>query len=209
MYYLPLMKGLAVILLCAFIPVLAAAAQESAPLISLSQSIEAALAQGYDNRILQGNLEIGRAQHAENESKNGFALGGSVGLGYTDTSGDSAVLAAKGSALTSASGGVQGAQVGLGLNGPLTNASVSVAPWIPPIGGTGDTTTGVGAAVSQTLWNGYAGGPLQAGVDKSLLILRGKELSTESGRLALIYRVKQGYFSMFAAQQNLAAKKNI
>ena len=209
MYYLPLMKGLAIILLGALIPVLSAAAQASAPFISLSQSIEAALAQGYDNRILQGNLAIGRAQHAVNESKNGFALGGSAGLGYIYPSGDSAVLAAKGSGLISASGSVQGAQVGLGLNGPLTSASVSVAPWTPPIGSAGDTTSGVGVAVSQTLWNGYPGGPPQAVVDKSLLALRGKELSAESGRLALIYKVKQAYFSMFAAQQNLSAKKNI
>ncbi|HYW85628.1 MAG TPA: TolC family protein, partial [Spirochaetia bacterium] len=88
-------------------------------------------------------------------------------------------------------------------------------PFSPPYGntagipGAGDTTTGLGLTVSQMIWSGYPGGAAQATVDKSFLNLQGQELSTESGRLGLIYQVKQAYFAMFTAIQDLSSKRQV
>ena len=105
--------------------------------------------------------------------------------------------------------------MGIGLASPLTSISVSANPLSPPYGnlpniqGANDTTTGLDLAVSQVLWNGYPGGPTKAVVDKSLLNLQAQELSTESGRLNLIFQVKQAYFGMFTDMQDLDSKKQI
>lgn len=61
--------------------------------MTLSQSINEALANGDDNKILQGNLEAGRAQHALNVSKDSFSLAGSLGYVKSDTFGDATALA--------------------------------------------------------------------------------------------------------------------
>lgn len=70
-------------------------------------------------------------------------------------------------------------------------------------------TGSVNVSVSQTLWNGYPGGTGKAAVDKSLLALRGSELSTQSGRQNIVSAVTQAYFVMLGAQRNLSVKKEI
>ena len=72
------MKRFAMILAVTCVPLLCAFAQESAPVITLQQSIDAALTKGDSYRILQGNLSVARAQHAENVSKDSLALSGSL-----------------------------------------------------------------------------------------------------------------------------------
>ena len=70
-------------------------------------------------------------------------------------------------------------------------------------------TGSLNLSVSQVLWNGYPGGAAQAAVDKSLLGLRGRELSTQSGRLNIVSAVTQAYFVMLGSQRNLTVKKQI
>jgi outer membrane protein len=196
---------------CALVPLLPAVAQETAPVITLSQSLDAALSNGDDAKLLKANLAVGRAQHAENVSKNAFTLGGSAGAGYNYPAGDSKVLSNYQTPLAVNDVSAQGAQVGVGLNGPLTSVLVSASPYIPPLLNTlnPDTAGGLGLSVNQTLWNGYAGGPAQATVDKSLLALQGRQLSTDAGMLNVVYRVKQAYFTMFDAQLALQATQQI
>ncbi len=185
-------------------------------MITLQQSLDAALSNGEAYRILMGNLSVVRAQHAENVSKNSLTLSGSVGAGYNAAIYDSTtLLSSKSTSLSSSTTTPQIGTVGIDLASPLTSLSVSATPFSPPLGNTadlpgyGDTTAGLGVSVSQVLWNGYPGGTTQATVDKSLLNLQGQELSTESGRLNLIYQVKQSYFAMFAALQDLQSKRQI
>jgi outer membrane protein TolC len=201
-------KRIAVICLAAFCPLLSATAQaqESVPVVTLEQSIDAAIANGDDVRILQRNLDVTRAQHALNVSRNSLSLAGSAGYGVTSDFGNEALINAKdvNSPLSTAPGPL----AGVAIAGPLTNVSVSSVPYVPPAPGA-PTTSVVGASVTQTLWNGYPGGPSQATVDKSLLTLKGRELATESGTLTVIYNVKQSYYIMLAAQRSLALKKQI
>jgi hypothetical protein len=112
------MKRPAIILLGALVPVLWGGAQASTPpVITLQQSIDAALASGLGNMILQGNLDVAQAQQALTVSKNSFSLSGSAGYGATDTFGDSLLLATRGAGLTA--GATQGPQAGLSLSSPL------------------------------------------------------------------------------------------
>ncbi len=193
-------------LLAGLLPLLPLAAQGAPPVITLQQSIDATLANGDDNKVLQSSLDAARAQHALNVSKNSFALNGSAGYTVTEPYGtynSSLPIASAGGASP------QGGVAGVSLSGPLTSVSLSAYPWIPPAGTFTDNTSSLGVTVSQTLWNGYPGGPSQATVDKSLLTLKGKELSTDSSRLGIIYNVKEAYYTMLAAQTNLATKLQI
>jgi outer membrane protein len=185
---------------------LTAAAAETPPVVTLQQGIDAALSQGDDNMILQGNLEAARAQHALNVSKNSFGLTASVGGQESWILGNTAL---QGNKILTSTALATGAQAGLTLNGPLTSISVtpSFIPANPPTSPDAFSLTSV--SVTQTLWNGYWGGPLQAAVDKSLLALQGKEIGAEASRLGIVYTVKQAYYTMLSAQGNLAVKTRI
>jgi outer membrane protein len=205
------MNRLIIVACAALAAVLPAGAQETLPVVTLQQSIDAALSNGDDNKILKGNLNIARAQHALNVSKNSLTLGSAAAYGADWSFGD----AAFGAALTSPITVPSGPSVGVSVAGPQTNLAVNASPYIPPTSGAppgtpgADTTSAVGVSLGQTLWNGYPGGPTQATVDKSVLTLKGKELATASGTLALIYGVKQAYYTVLAAQRGLALKRQI
>ncbi len=187
----------------------AAAVSADPPALTLAQSIDSALKSGYDNKILQANLEVSRAQLAETVSKNSLSLGGSAGAGYNYPFGVSGVELSKSSFLSASSTAPQGAAVGLGLNGPLTSVAVSAYPWSPPVGVGSNTSSLLSLTASQTLWNGYPGGTGQASVDKGVLALQSAELSTDASVRSLVFRVKQAYFAMLTAQENLAVTRQI
>jgi outer membrane protein TolC len=184
-------------------------AQDAAPVITLPQSIDAALANGADNRILAGNLGVAQAQHALNVSHNSFALAASAGYGQVFSYGNPTLQPSVSGPL-----GSSGPTAGVTLAGPLTTVAVSSVPYnvgttMSGASSTNPASSTVGVAVSQTLWNGYGGGPTQATVDKSLLSLQGKQLATDSGRLSLQYKIKQAYYTMLAAQRNASLKSEI
>ncbi len=200
------MKRAGLVLLTLLMPLAGAAAQQAVPVMGLSQVIDAALANGDDNKILAGNLDVARAQHALNVARNALSLSANAGYGETLLYGDPT--------LQSKIGGTSGPAAGVTLAGPLTSVAVTASPYTMTSGSyPGVSTTPaaaiVGASVSQTLWNGYPGGPTQAAVDKSLLALQAKEAATGSGRLTLIYSIKQAYYTMLAAQRNLDLKNQI
>ena len=207
------MKRTVITLAAMLAPLLGVFAQESLPVITLQQSIDAALANGDNFKVLQGSLSVVRAQHAENVSKNSLTLSGTLGAGYNYSFGDKELASSETSTLSNSTTSAQGAVAGVDIASPLTSISLSAAPLVPPVllngVATANPVTQVGLSASQVIWNGYPGGPTQAIVDKSLLNLRGQELSTESGRLALIYSVKQAYFAMFTALQDLSSKRQI
>ena len=191
--------------------------------LTLSQAVDGALAQGADSKVLAKNLEIGRQQYSLSISQNSFALSGSLGENANYGFGDETLL---GDNLLS-SGFSQTPQAGLSLSAPLTSIGVTVIPYQPasalasefspllslfspgaPVVTPGPTGS-VNLNVSQTLWNGYPGGTGKAAVDKSLLALRATELSTQSGRLNIVSAVTQAYFVMLGAQRNISMKKQI
>ena len=215
---------LAICLLAATVPIAAASAQEPATVLTLAQATDAALSQGADSRVLAKTLDIGREQYRLSVSQNSFSLSGSVGENASYGFGDDSLLS--GNLL--ASGFSQTPQAGLSLSGPMTNVGVTIAPYQPASAlasefapllsffsppGTSIATPGptgsVNLSLSQTLWNGYPGGTGRAAVEKSLLALRGRELSTQSGRLNIVSAVTQAYFVMLGSQRNLSVKREI
>ena len=210
------MKRFLTLVLAVAVPVLSGFGQETPPVVTLQQCIDSALASSDSYKILQGTLAVSKAQYAESVSKNSLGLQASAGAGYNVLAyNNGSYLSGKSSSLSSSTSSPQGAAVGLGLASPMTSITVSASPFSPPAGnspsssGSTDLTSSAGLSVSQTLWNGYPGGTAKAAVDKSLLSLQGQELSTESGKLGLIYQVKQAYFALFTAQQDLDSKKQI
>jgi len=61
----------------------------------------------------------------------------------------------------------------------------------------------VGLGLTQTVWDGYPGGIPKATVQKGMLSLQSAELSADSGKLDLIYQVRQAYYTMLNAQRSL------
>ena len=198
------MKRMALIFVAFLVPLLGAAAQGASPVITLQQSIDAALANGDDNRILTGNLDVARAQHALNVSRNSLTLAASAGYGQTWDFGAAALQKAVGSASASPTAGVT-------VAGPLTSVVLTSSPFVvtPPSPAPVPASSLVGVVVNQTIWNGYGGGTGQATVDKSLLTLQGKELAADAGRLALVYKIRQAYYTMLADQRNAALKGDV
>jgi outer membrane protein TolC len=188
------------------LPLAAGTAQDAVPTVKLDQAISEALANGDGNKILKGNLDAARAQYALNVSKDSFTLSGSLGYTKGHSFGDTTILADQ----TLPSSGVaafpEGPQAGIGVAGPLTGVTLNAYPVLPITGASGNSSAFT-LALNQTLWNGYPGGPSKAAVDKSLLTLQGQELTAESGRLALVYGVKQAYYAMLSAQQSLVSQK--
>jgi outer membrane protein TolC len=200
------MKRAVLILVVLLFPVLGLVAQQAAPILTLQQVIDAAIAGGDDNKVLTGNLDVARAQHALNVARNALTLSANAGYGETLLYGDPT--------LQTKIGGSSGPAAGVTLAGPLTSVAVTASPYNVSAGSyPGAATTPaasiIGASVIQTLWNGYPGGPTQATVDKSLLTLQGKEAATDSGTLTLVYSIKQAYYTMLAAQRTQDLKTQI
>jgi outer membrane protein len=208
------MKRITCAVIALIIPVFAAVSQAAdtspapgtVPVVTLQQSIDAAMSGGDDNKILQGNLDVARAQHALNVSRNSFTLSAAAGAQQSWLLGNSTLQSNKILTSTAVS---TGAQAGLTFAGPLTSVSVtpSLIPANPP--SSPDPFTLVSVNAAQTIWNGYWGGPTQAAVDKSLLTLQGKEIGTEASRLGIMYTVKQAFYALLSAQGNLALKTKI
>jgi outer membrane protein len=200
-------KLTALIFTAALFPLPGAAAQESVPVVTLEQSIDATLSNGDDIRILQRNLDVSRAQHALNISRNSLSLAGSAGYSGTAAFGSQQSFITN-KTVSSPLSTASGPSAGVAIAGPLTSVSVNAIPYMPPAPGA-DATGAVGVSVTQTLWNGYPGGQSQATVDKSRFTLQGRELATQSGTQGLLYNVKQAYYTMLSAQRSLALKKQI
>ncbi|MGO8695388.1 MAG: TolC family protein [Rectinemataceae bacterium] len=214
---------LAICLAAALIPLAAASAQEKPSALTLAQATDATLAQGADSRILRQNLDIAREQYRLSISQDSFALSGSVGENATYGFGDDILLSEN----SLASGFSQTPQVGLSLASPMTSIGINATPYVPanPLltdfsqlssffspgssAFSAGPTGNFGVSVNQVLWNGYPGGTGKATIEKSLLALRGMELSADSGRLKIVSAVTQAYFVMLGAQRDLSVKKEI
>jgi outer membrane protein TolC len=172
--------------------------------VTLDEATRAALANGDDMRILQGTLETARAQYAVDKAKDSATL--SVSAGYGASHDVSTPVSATERALGGGLSSVAGPQAGVGLSAPLTSVSLNAYPYVPSTSSKTSSTPaegGFGLVASQTLWNGYPGGPARAVVQKSALSLDGAELNASSGRLNLVHNVALAYYTMLNAQRQL------
>jgi outer membrane protein len=182
-------------------------AQETGPVLTLQQCIDAALADGVDNRLLQTQLEVSRQQFAATAAQNAYSLRATLGYSDSGLLGDPQLSGEISS--SSASAGPVGPEAGLTLSGPLTSLSLTAYPFFPPTGPEAAKSGAASLSLNQTLWDGYPGGTARANVDKGRLALRGSELSVQASRLNLVYQIKQAYFTMLTAQDNVSLQQDI
>lgn len=186
--------------------------------ITLQQALNAAIAHGPDIQVVRATLDVARAQHALDASKEGLSLAASGGYGAIDGLGtaysDSSFSSYKSSFSsllgTTSSDVTQSLTGGLALSGPTTKLGLALTQSVPPPNAsTNALVTGAQLSLTQTVWDGYPGGQVKAAVDKSLLVLQGKELSATQGQSAALAKVKQAYITMLTDQRALTVKRQI
>ncbi len=199
-------------------------APEAAPaaqskVITLQQALDAALANGPDMKIVRGTLDVAAAGYALAATKGVFSLSATGGYSAIDGIGslydNTALLTQYGSTFasllgTSSSSVTNSATGGLALTGPMTQVGLSMGQLIPPAGASMNAPVTSGQlSLTQTIWNGYPGGQVQATIDKSFLAFQGQELGSTQGRINALAKVKQAYMTMLTDQRNLIVKRQI
>jgi outer membrane protein len=202
------MKTRAFVIALFCLPILSGIPEDQGSAVTLSQCLDAALASGPDATIIQESLQISRDQYSVSKAAESFSLAGSLGYGASYPFANGSPLNVKSTASNVTSNIVQGPQAGVSLASPLTSMTLLASPYNPQTGSTA-ASSALGLNVNQTIWDGYAGGKVKAAVQKSLLSLQVKELSADSARASLAYRIKQAYYTMLGAQRNLAVKQQV
>jgi outer membrane protein len=192
-----------------------APAQDSAAPVTLAQCIDAAMSQGTDSMILERNLALSREQYSLAVSQSSYSLSASLGDNAAYGYGDSNLLLAN----SIASGFAQSPQAGVALATPTTSIGFNTTPYmaasplLEALGSFTHSTPGAsgsfGVSLSQVIWNGYPGGSAKAALDKSLLALRGRELSVVTGKQGITSAVTQAYFVVLGAQRNLEVRQQV
>jgi outer membrane protein TolC len=190
-------------------------AQEAPSPLSLAQCIDSAMSRGTDSVILEQNLALSREQYSLAVSQSSYSLSASLGESATYGYGDSTLLMLN----SLASGFGQTPQAGIAFTSPTTSLGFNTIPYMASnplaaeIGAFTGTTPGpsgsFGLSLSQVVWNGYPGGTARAALEKSLLALRGRELSVVTGRQNITAAVTQAYFLAVGAQRNLAVRQQV
>jgi outer membrane protein len=191
-----------------------ATAQDSSA-VTLPQCLDAALSQGTDSRILEENIVLSREQYALAVSQSSYSLSASVGENATYGYGDSNLLLAS----SIAAGFDQSPQAAITLATPTTSVGLSTTPYTAAsplaaaLGAFTHSTPGpsgsFGVSLSQVIWNGYPGGSARAALEKSLLTLRGRELSRVTGRQNITTAVTQAYFVALGARRDLEVRQQV
>jgi len=195
-----------------------AVSAQNTTVITLQQAIDAAVAHGPDMQVVRATLDVARAQHALDATKGAFSLSATGGYGAIDGVGStytdpafSSYKSTLGSLLgTTSADATQSLSGGLALSGPSTKLGLSLSQTIPPVDASPNAQiTGAQLSLTQTLWDGYPGGQVKATIDKSLLVLQGKELASIQGQSTAIAKVKQAYVTMLTDQRALIVKRQI
>jgi outer membrane protein len=207
--------SLLAVCLFALLPLVSSGAQESAPPLSLAQCLDLAMARGADSLILERNLAVSREQYALAVSQSSYALSASLGETAGYGYGDAALLTS--SSITA--GFTQTPQAGAAFATPNTTVGFTTTPYVPAsplasaIGGFTGSIPGPSGnfalSLNQVLWNGYPGGTARAALEKSLLALRGRELSVGIGRQVITSTVTQAYFIALGAQRDLEVRQQV
>ncbi|MFZ4616601.1 MAG: TolC family protein [Rectinemataceae bacterium] len=190
--------------------------------ITLAELVSGVLSSSDELRIQEATLASARAQHALNLGKALPTLSGNAAYGDSYGFNDQSQAKSAG-----ASGLGLGQTLSAGLNfavGTATTTSgtrigltVSHALPVSPQKASSSGTTYVNApqvtsvqtTLSQAVWDGYAGGQTRAAIDKSLLVLQGREFAARQSRATTIASAKQAYVTTLVAQRTLALRLDI
>ena len=198
--------------------------------LTLAQVVDQALKTGDGVVLVKTTLEASQAANALAQAKNGFTV--TTALGYGASQSYNSAQTGSGAGATTASNPYVGASASSPFGvvyptstvGSLTANSILIQnPTATITAGTPLTLVTVGAGtglqtypdgssrnvgqgsakLSQTLWNGYWGGPTQASADQAALSYQTAQLTARSTRSQTVLSVKQAYYTMLSAQENL------
>jgi outer membrane protein len=170
----------------------------AAPMVTLSQSVTQALANGPDVRISRANLGLARAQYDDAASANGFAVTGT--LGYDRTPFTTGYTPA-GNAIQIIQNNIQG---GLAIAAPLsTSVNLSGTHSITELS-TLQQSTSLSLTASAAVWDGYPGGQALASARIASYNLQGTESTESANQKTIVYNVKQAYYTLLGQQRQIA-----
>lgn len=214
------MKGLGIALTCLVALGLPPAAQG----LTLSEAVDQALQAGDDAALQRATLGAAQGARDLTEGKNGFTV--TAALGYSasqsknfpdNTSSTTATNPYSGSssgiATATASVGAYTAD-GIVVQNPTASVTAGV-PWATVTGawstgvqtwpdGTSRLANTVSAKTTIAAWSGYLGGATQAAADKADLTYQIAQLTAQASRNKTVLAVKQAFYTMLSAQENLA-----
>jgi outer membrane protein TolC len=199
--------------------------------ITLSQAVDQAIKTGDTFAQVGANLSAAQATDSLAQAKNSFTVTGSIGYGASQSANNPAqnVSTAPNVYLSNGqpfpTGVIPTATVGSETtDGVLVqNPTASVTAGTPMTTITGSWSTGyqswptdgsirnVGIGsfkLNQTIWDGYWGGPTQAAADKAGYGYQIAQLNARASQSSAVLAVKQAYFTMQSAQENLSVLKD-
>jgi len=188
--------------------------------LSLNQAVDAALASGADQTILQANLASAQAALSLAQARTGLTVTSVASYNASEAFNDPArvlvTVATKNTPVVDplvvsvgsvSKDGVipQNAQVSVTLATPLTSLTMRGTEGfqIAPDGSFNHSSNGT-ASVSQVLYSGYPGGSLQAALEKALFAAQVASLNAQANRNKLILSVKQAFYTLLSAQETMA-----
>ncbi len=184
--------------------------------MTLQDFIDAAVKNGDELRIVEGNLAAARAQYRLAASKDALSLSAAGSYGLTDGIGSELSFSSVRSLLGGAYQGIaQSIQGSLSLvqgtqsaSNPNTKIGLTLTQNFPASSSSLANTV-IGISASQSIWDGYPGGQTRAAVEKSIIALRSKEISTAQSRSLIVLNVKKAYITMLSAQRTLTTRLGI
>jgi len=166
--------------------------------VTLSQSVAQALANGPDMRISRANLGLARDQFNDAASANGLGVSGN--LGY-DRAPFTTGYSQSGQPIQVVQNTFQG---GLTMSAPLSTSvslegshSITEASIL-------DQATNVSLTASAAVWDGYRGGQALAAARIAAFTLQGTESSESASQKTVVYNVKQAYYTLLGQQRQIA-----
>jgi len=183
------------------------------PLVTIKEAVEAALSAGDELRIAELTLESARAQADQARSKAGLSLSGSGSYSLTDVFGRdlSGSAASSLSKLVGSEGASHALSGSLALSAgnvsstsPYSKLTLSISESLPTA--PSPATTTMGAALAQTIWDGYPGGQTRASIEKAAIALQGKELAAAQSRSTIAANVKKAYVTALTAQRTIVLR---
>jgi outer membrane protein TolC len=177
-------------------------AEEQASTVTLAQLIEEAMKNGPEVRLESASMAINRTAYDQTAAQNGFGLSATAGASRSNpfrdtTTGPSTDTSTERDPSDSL-------QAGLSLTGPFsTELGVSAGYTLTEIPESPVHSTKLSLSVKGSIWDGYLGGRGLAAVQQAGLTLRSNEMDHEARLKAIVYSLKQSYYTMLTQQRQI------
>ena len=190
-------RGFAFIAVLLCVSTLSLFADDQAAVVTLTQSVDQALANGPDLRLSAASLGAAQAQYDAAAAGNSFRLSGNGDLSHS-------AAGTTRSDYTTPNSPYDTADAGISLSAPLSSSLSVTATHTLLENSTLDQTTKLQLGAGTTVWDGYPGGSALAAVQQASLTQQVSQSTQDSNRKNIVYQVKQAYYTLLAQQRQLS-----